>query len=65
MEDNQNNELEYTYKVLLIEYISLLLKDDWERSKTEVKGENTKTLKYILFIFSIICSIFHYFQINY
>lgn len=42
----------------LIEYLSLLLKVDWERSKLEVKGNIYSTVSYILFI-----GVFMYFSI--
>lgn len=36
----------------MIEYLSLLLKDDWERSKREVQGDTYGTLSMILFVMS-------------
>lgn len=41
-------------KLLLIEYLSLLLKDDWERCKIEIRGDK---LKIFIFIMSFIISI--------
>ena len=44
----QNNKQLISYKTQLIEYLSCLLKFDWERSKQEVKGNN-----YITFIIAL------------
>lgn len=48
-----------TKKRQLIEYISLLLKFDWERSKREVKGTAEKFIRILLVVFP--CSTFAYF----
>lgn len=48
-----------TEKRQLIEYISLLLKYDWERSKREVKGTAEKFIRILLVVFP--CAIFMYF----
>lgn len=39
---------------VLQEYLSLLLKWDWERSKREVQGEKLRCIKYIMWVISII-----------
>lgn len=40
-------------KLLLIDYLSILLKGDWERSKAEVRGEWTRLLSLLFNIFII------------
>lgn len=37
-EDIDNDSVRLNYQIRMIDYISLLLKDDWERSKMEVNG---------------------------
>ena len=39
-------------KEQLINYLSLLLKYDWERSKSEVYGEPIKILVYTIYLFA-------------
>lgn len=39
---------------LLIELLSLLLKDDWERAKQEVTGEPARAVAWIFFLFAVI-----------
>lgn len=48
---------------LLIDYISLLLKADWERSKQEVKGACRKVLQCGLILVSVITFTIYYFGI--
>lgn len=48
-------------KRLLVAYISLLLKDDWERSKEEVRGTFEKILQILLILFSAAVFAFYYF----
>lgn len=60
LENKKPSKQELTMKQRqLIEYISLLLKYDWERSKREVKGNIyeiiTKTLYLILSVYLIVC----------
>ena len=47
----------------LIDYISLLLKADWERSKVEVRGAFQKAVKCVLALLSVILFSFYYFVI--
>lgn len=60
LENKKPSKQELTMKQRqLIEYISLLLKYDWERSKREVKGNIyeiiTKTLYLVLSVYLIVC----------
>lgn len=69
LEDNKTNTRGLINKQKqLIEYISLLLKDDWERSKAEVKGNAYDILSYLMFfingIYFIISSYVHNANIN-
>lgn len=50
-------------KRVLIDYISLLLKADWERSKVEVRGAFQKAVKCVLALLSVILFSFYYFVI--
>ena len=40
-------------QLILQEYLSLLLKWDWERSKREVRGEKAGVIQLILWIISV------------
>lgn len=44
----------------LIEYLSLLLKVDWERSKKEVRGKKYNSVSYVIFLCTAIYFIFSY-----
>lgn len=57
MDCNNTNEL-HKYQNQMIEYISLLLKYDWERSKREVKGDKLSAVSFGFFMFSIVYFIF-------
>ena len=49
-------------KLQLIEYISLLLKSDWERSKREVKGTAEKFIRTLLVVFPCAALAYFYFR---
>lgn len=57
MDCNNINEL-HKYQNQMIEYVSLLLKYDWERSKKEVKGNKLNAISFGFFMFSIVYFIF-------
>lgn len=59
----ESKEIFEKRKRMLIDYISLLLKADWERSKVEVRGAFQKALKCVLMLFSVILFSFYYFMI--
>lgn len=59
----ESKEIFEKRKRMLIDYISLLLKADWERSKVEVRGAFQKALKCGLVLFSVILFSLYYFMI--
>lgn len=59
----ESKEIFEKKKRMLIDYISLLLKADWERSKVEVRGAFQKALKCVLVLLSVILFSFYYFMI--
>ena len=59
----ESKEIFEKKKRMLIDYISLLLKADWERSKVEVRGALQKALKCGLVLLSVILFSFYYFMI--
>jgi hypothetical protein len=60
---NISDEVFQLKKTLLIQYISLLLKKDWERSKIEVKGSKINFFKWVCFITSLLLYSYLYFII--
>lgn len=50
MEKEENVERFEMHKELLINFISLLLKQDWEKSKEEVKGNMINTILIIMYV---------------
>lgn len=58
------SELLYLKQNQMIEYLSLLLKFDWERSKNEVKGNMYNIFAFILYILDVIYFSFLVFQSN-
>lgn len=62
-EETISNEQFNRNKKLLIDYISLLLKADWERSKKEVRGTFRKVLQYVLIFMSVLIFTCFYFVV--
>ena len=54
IEEKEDEKLFYYQKNLLIDYLSLNLKYDWERSKVEVTGNRNKKISYIFFFLSLL-----------
>lgn len=63
MENEENIERFELHKELLINFISLLLKQDWEKSKEEVKGNIMNTALLIIYIEFICFLIYFHFVI--
>lgn len=66
IENVQNSDGEEEFvknKRLLLNYISLMLKMDWERSKEEIKGINKMGISIILSIIMYVYLFFYYFVI--
>lgn len=60
LENPQSAEFEIN-KLLLIDYLSLLLKDDWERSKLEIKGDRFNSFKIALYFLMSLLFSYNYF----
>lgn len=58
LENPKNDEFFRFDKQLLINFLALLLKNDWERSKIEIEGNRKSNFNHLLFIISIILFIF-------
>jgi len=58
LEKPKNDEFFQFDKQLLINFLALLLKSDWERSKIEVEGNRKSNFNDLLFIISIILFVF-------
>ena len=54
IENHEDVDLLKDDKQLLIDFLALLLKNDWERSKNEIEGDKQNNLNNVLFIISII-----------
>lgn len=54
IEKEDNKHIFEKQKKVLIEYISLLLKYDWERSKAEVKDNRNKIVSNVMFFIAVI-----------
>lgn len=52
IEAGENTFLFESQKKILVNYLSLLLKYDWERSKEEVRGNSNRIIAYIFFVMS-------------
>lgn len=58
LEEPENDEFFKFDKQLLINFLALLLKNDWERSKIEIDGKRQSNFNDLLFIVSIILFVF-------
>lgn len=58
LEQPKDNEFFTFDKQMLINFLALLLKNDWERSKIEIKGNQQRNFNDLLFIISIILFVF-------
>lgn len=54
-QESLEGEVLLSYQRQLTEYLSLLLKMDWERAKREVKGSMLKTAQWICFMVASVC----------